>query len=176
MSRATVKDVDLRIDKEGILNYLKRLGFSNTDVEKGMEEFLWANKVIVNSDGVIESLVIQDVRYYENQWKEIAPFLSGYIEWIGDDDEQWRDWFKDGKMKTEYPEVIWPSECFYIETWCDEDIALQMREFLITEDNPDFDNILNEAKIRVSRSFDDKSYRIEQIEQIISDILREKTS
>lgn len=176
---ATVRDFSLKVmDREGLTEHLNQIlkqhrltEYPCEDLEQALKHFLWANSVVIDSNDSFDELSICDIKYHEEDWQSIAPYLSGYIEWIGEDDAVWRDYFRDGKMESEYPEIIWPSEHFFTEKWCDEDVASQIQTFNISENDPHFNDILDEAKLRVTRCFDDKSSRNEQIKQIISDIL-----
>lgn len=175
--KATTRGYDLKItDKESLLKYVNEElpDRPHPDLEDAMKSFCCADSMVIDSDGTIDELRITYLNYHIKDWESLAPFLSGYIEWIGEDDEVWRDYFRNGKVESEYPEIIWPSEYFYTEKWCDEDIASQILGFNIPENDSIFNDILDEAKIRVERCFDNTSYRSEQVEQIISEILRER--
>lgn len=180
--KATVKDYDLRITKKNdLIAFLHEISskiepckitFANLD--SALKNFLNAD-ISITPEGRFNKLQINSQNYHDEDWKSIASFLSGYIEWIGEDDVVWRDNFRQGAFVSESPEVIWPSEWMYVEKWCDEDISSQIRGYNILDDDPIFNTILDEAKIRVQRCFDDKSYRNEQIENVISDILYERS-
>lgn len=176
--KATVRGYDLQItDKDSLLKYVneKFPDRPHSDLEDAMKFFCYADSMVIDSDGTIDELSIIYLNYHEEDWKSIAPFLSGYIEWIGEDDEVWRDYFTCGRMKSEYPEIIWPSEYFYTEKWCDDDIVKCIRAFGVDQDEFIFRDLLSEVKARVSRVFDfDVSDRNEQITYIISSILYER--
>ena len=40
--------------------------------------------------------------YYPQDWADLAPYIRGEIDWIGEDGSIWRDEFKNGKMYS-YP-------------------------------------------------------------------------
>lgn len=164
---ASVQGFDLRVtSEEGLMSYLNHTGkrqFPYDDVESAMEDYFSSDFITIDPDGTFEELNIICLNYYVSVWESIAPYLSGYIEWIGEDKQAWRDYFRDGKVESEYPEIIWPSEYFYTEKWCDDDIAKLIRDYDIDDDDPLFQELLAEVKSRASHMFDDASKRNEQL-------------
>lgn len=177
---AFVRGYDLRIvDQAGLLSCLNEWhhqvsGENYRDLEDALHDFLCAEYVEINEDSSI-TMDMGRNKYREDDWDKIAPYVNGYVEWSGEDDTIWRDIFHDGIRTDETPEFIWPSEYFYHEKWSDEDIKGQIRGFDISEADPLFNEILCEARTRVSHSFDDKTHRNEVIESTIADILYERS-
>ena len=144
------------------------------DVESALEDYFSSDCIAIDPDGTFEEMNIICLNYYAEVWEGIAPYLSGYIEWVGEDNQVWRNYFRNGKAESEYPEIIWPSEYFYTEKWCDDDIAELIRNYDIDDDDPLFQELLVEVKNRASHLFDDASERNEQISFIISSVLYER--
>lgn len=114
---ATVKNFDLRVtNRAGMLDYLNeqlKMAQSTpmedpyTDLEDAMKSFYCSDFIRINPDGTVGDLSIVGVKYDEKYWKPMARFLSGYIEWVGEDYAMWRDYFRAGEFYSKYPSITW---------------------------------------------------------------------
>lgn len=154
-------------DKEGLEEFLKtelcylENQHKNFDLKIALSEY-WED-VIVYEDGVIEADESFDCWHKSDDetLDELARFITGSITWLGEDDNVWREIFRDGKRTEEAP--IWPSDYFYIEKWSDKDLIGRVP-----------DEIFGEAKKRVISAFEDLAIRSANIKnEIINDIIAE---
>ena len=87
---------------QGLFTALER--FITTD----MDGYLFGNADIwYNSDPCFD---LSCNGYDGDKWELLAPYIEGYVEWFSEGGNLWRDYFKDGKMRSVDPIITWPDE------------------------------------------------------------------
>ena len=95
--------------KEELMSFLKeRVNKKDGNLETYLWEFLSLDDVYIEQPG--DRLYCSSKGIYEQErWKELAPFLEGYIEWT-DRYEEFRDVYENGTYRSITPTIQWENE------------------------------------------------------------------
>lgn len=139
---SVIRDYKLLIsDEKGLLDFVNSINQSKENWEKpeyAFAAFMNFDFALINADGDLVFLE-SDVRvfesYEEEKWKQVAPYLSGYVE-LEDKDKVWRVVFSDGEMDNIMPKLIWPAmETYHIRKNLSENHIWCCDELLLSEDH-----------------------------------------
>lgn len=102
------------IKKEKISDIL--LEFEEYEYDDLSEIFEYQGFTIeLDDDGNIDDISIEDECYLRNQMNfflRIAPYVenNSFIQFVGEDGEHFRWWFKNGNIKEIHPTYVWEND------------------------------------------------------------------
>lgn len=86
-----------------------------TSLEEAFEQ-MYYEYFSLDNNGNVEDLMFDGKYREEDIWRALAPFITHntkypevapYVEWLGEDNENWRFVFRDGRMGIETATITW---------------------------------------------------------------------
>lgn len=97
---------DLNIKKpEELFAFLKVKGIYH-DLPSAFNKYTLCQ--LSNDDYRLE--YFEGCHYYDDVWKELAPFLDGTMEWLREDGKAWKDIFHNGALTKSFGQICYPDE------------------------------------------------------------------
>ena len=99
---------DLSIKKpEELFAFLKAKGLYY-DLPNAFNKYTLCQLSVDNDDYRLE--YFEGCFYYDDVWKELAPFLDGTMEWLREDGKAWKDIFHNGTLTKSFGQICYPDE------------------------------------------------------------------
>lgn len=97
---------DLSIKKpEELFAFLKAKGIYY-DLPSAFNKYTLCQLSVDNDDYRLE--YFEGCFYYDDVWKELAPFLDGTMEWLREDGKAWKDVFHNGTLTKSFGQICYP--------------------------------------------------------------------
>lgn len=99
---------DLSIKKpEELFAFLKVKGLYY-DLPNAFNKYTLCQLFVDNDDYRLE--FFEGCFYYDDVWKELAPFLDGTMEWLREDGKAWKDIFHNCTLTKSFGQICYPDE------------------------------------------------------------------